>query len=73
MLHLVDIMAAKAVEHYAVDNSIPYTKAAKYFITTNTYRLLCNPESYLALESVEYILDMLDAEEKCDVKRWMAI
>jgi hypothetical protein len=66
-------MAAKAAEHYAVDHNISRTEAARLFIGTETYGLLCTPESFLALESLEYIMDMLDAEEKHDVARWLAI
>jgi hypothetical protein len=73
MLHLADILAARVVEQYAAEHKLSNNEAAHYFMGTKTYRLLFEPQSYLALESAEYILDMLDAEEKNDKERWMTI
>jgi hypothetical protein len=73
LLHLADILAARVVEQYADVHNISNTAAAHYFMGTKTYGLLLEPRSYLALESAEYILDMLDAEEKGDKTRWVTI
>jgi hypothetical protein len=42
-------------------------------MATKTFAVLSRPQSYLYLESPEYILDMLDAERTQDVERWLEV
>ena len=51
-------------------DDITPTDAIRKLMATQTYDLLLDPESYLHLESAEYILDMLDAEQRIDWNRW---
>jgi hypothetical protein len=69
----IDSLTARTAEKYAEDNHTSNTEALQFFMTTKTYDLLADPKSYLYLESLEYILDMLDAEQKGDWDRWMEI
>ena len=54
-------------------DGVTHTDALRRFMSTETYELLLDPESYLHLESAEYVLDMVDAEESGDIDRWMEV
>jgi hypothetical protein len=69
----IDALTARVSEEYAKSNNISNTDALRFFIATTTYDLLIDPDSYLYLESMEYVLDMLDAELTGDWERWMEI
>ena len=69
----IDTLIAETVQKYAQDKSLPGTAALRFFMRTETYKLLANPESFLYLESVEYVLDMLDAELCGDIERWLEV
>ncbi|MDR0852992.1 MAG: hypothetical protein LBN34_01315 [Clostridiales Family XIII bacterium] len=69
----IDTLICEVVEKYAEDNDVSETNALRYIISTKTYELLIAPESYLYLESVEYVLDMLASEEHGDWERWLAV
>jgi hypothetical protein len=73
MEFIADMTAAEAARRYARQKDIPTTEGVREFMTTKTYSLLMNPKSYLALESVEYVMDMLDAELRGDNERWLEI
>jgi hypothetical protein len=68
-----DMTAAEVARRYAEQKGISTTEGIRLFMTTKTYALLMNRRSYLALESVEYVLDMLNAEECGDNERWLEI
>ncbi|MDR1382979.1 MAG: hypothetical protein LBJ67_03900 [Planctomycetaceae bacterium] len=68
-----DMTAAEVARRYAEQKNISTTEGVRRFMATKTYALLMNPKSYLSLESVEYVLDMLDAEECGDDERWLKI
>ena len=68
-----DILATRLVQMVASRDKIDLTAALRKIMATLTYDLLLDPESYLYLESVEYILDMLDAEQRGDWDRWMDV
>ena len=69
----IDTLTAQAVQKYAKDNALTGTEALRFFMRTDTFRLLINPESFLYLESVEYVLDMLEAEICEDTERWLEV
>jgi hypothetical protein len=68
-----DMTAAEVARRYAKQKGIPTTEGVREFMATKTYSLLMNPKSYLSLESVEYVLDMLDAELRGDKEHWLDI
>jgi hypothetical protein len=65
-----DILAARVAQMIAGRNGVTPTEAIKTLMSTQTYGLLLDPESYLHLESAEYVLDMYDAERRGDWDRW---
>ena len=67
----IDTLAAEVVQRYAINSQTAHTEALRFLMGTNTYKLLSDPESFLYLESVEYVLDMLEAEQKGDTERWV--
>ena len=69
----IDTLAAEVVEKYALNNDMNLTDALKLFMKTKTFDLLCDPESFLYLESVEYVYDMLEAELEEDMERWLEV
>ena len=69
----IDSLAARTSEQYAKANGISNTDALRSFMSTKTYELLIDPKSFLYLESMEYVLDMLDAELSEDWDRWFEI
>jgi hypothetical protein len=69
----IDTVAARVAEMFAKEKGITHTEALRFFIASETFRLLIEPESYLFLERAEYTLDMLDAEIKGDWDRWLLI
>jgi len=69
----IETLTAEVVEKYALDNNITFTEALKQFRKTKTYDLLYDPESFLYLESVEYVYDMLEAEKAGDMERWLEV
>jgi hypothetical protein len=68
----IDTLTAETAQRYAEMNRIDETDALRYMMGTKTYELLIAPDSYLYLESVEYVLDMLDSEQQGDWERWLA-
>jgi hypothetical protein len=69
----IDALTVRVSEEYAKSNNISNTDALRFFMATKTYDLLMESDSYLYLESAEYVLDMLDAELSGDWERWMEI
>ena len=69
----IDALTVRISEEYARMNGISNTEALRVFMATKTYELLIDPESYLYLESMEYIFEMLDAEFSEDWDRWYEI
>jgi len=69
----IDTLTAEVVEMYALNNDIKLTDALKLFMKTKTFDLLCDSESFLFLESVEYVYDMLEAEKENDMERWLEV
>ena len=69
----INAHTVRIAEEYAKKNTLSNTDALRFFMSTKTYELLIDPESYLYLESPEYILDMLDAELSEDWDRWYQI
>jgi hypothetical protein len=69
----IDSLTVRVSEEYAKSKNISNTGALRFFMATKTDDLLIDPDSYLYLESAEYVLDMLDAELSGDWERWMEI
>ena len=69
----IDAHTVRVAQEYAKLNGMSNTDALRFFISTKTFELLINQKSYLYLESLEYILDMLDAELSEDWDRWYKI
>ncbi|GHT02895.1 hypothetical protein AGMMS50276_32960 [Synergistales bacterium] len=70
---IADMTAAEVARRYAEQKGVSTTDGVREFMATKTYALLVNPKSYLAFESVEYVLDMLEAELSGDRERWFKI
>jgi hypothetical protein len=70
---MIDLMTAKIAELFASANNKTITDSIREFMTTKTYALLLRPQSYLYLESPEYVLDKLDAEQTGDIERWLEV
>jgi hypothetical protein len=70
---LINIHAGEMAALYAKERSISVAEAMRYFMSTKTYDLLLDKNSFLYLESAAYIFDMLHDEIKGDWKRWMEI
>jgi hypothetical protein len=69
----IESIAAQVSDSYAEKQNIPVTDAMRLFMTTKTYELLANPESYLYLEATPYVEDMLIAELSGDWESWMEV
>ncbi|MDR1396740.1 MAG: hypothetical protein LBJ14_03290 [Desulfarculales bacterium] len=68
-----DVLATRVAQMIAERDRITQTEAIRKLMATQTYDLLLDPESYLHLESAEYILDMYNAERRGDWERWMEV
>jgi hypothetical protein len=66
-----DVLATRVVDLLAGRERISPTDALREFMSTETYELLLDPESYLHLESAEYVLDMVKAEQSGNIERWV--
>ena len=69
----IDIVATRLAEIISEKENIEHNEAVKKLMSTKTYKLLLNRETKLYLESVEHILDIIDAEEKNDIKRLLEV
>ena len=69
----INALTVRVSEEYAKTNGMSNTDALRFFMSTKTYELLLDPKSYLYLESMEYVLDMLDAEMCGDIERWLEV
>jgi hypothetical protein len=69
----IESIAAQVADAYAKKQNISVTDAVRLFITTKTYELLTNPQSYLYLEATPYVEDMLNAELSGDWESWMEV
>jgi hypothetical protein len=68
-----DILATRVAQMIAERDNVTPTEAIRRLMATQTYGLLLDAESYLHLESAEYILDMYDAEQRGDWERWTEV
>jgi len=66
----IDALAADVADKLAQESSMEITDALREFMKTKTYSLLFDERSLLYLESAEYVLDMLQAEQRGDWARW---
>ncbi|MDR2755589.1 MAG: hypothetical protein LBC20_07765 [Planctomycetaceae bacterium] len=71
--YCIDTLAADVAQRVARENGIILTEALRQFMGTKTYELLLDEKTYLYLESKEYVLDMLKAEQSQDWERWLKI
>jgi hypothetical protein len=70
-IHLcIDALAADVADKLAQESCIAITDALQEFMKTKTYALLFDEHSLLYLESVEYVFDMLQAEQRGDWEYW---
>ena len=70
-IHLcIDALTADVADMLARESRITITAALQEFMKTRTYALLFDENSLLYLESAEYVLDMLQAEQDGDWERW---
>jgi hypothetical protein len=65
-----DVLATRVAQMIAGRENITPTEAIRKLMATKTYDLLLEPESYLHLESAEYILYLYDAEQRGDWELW---
>jgi hypothetical protein len=63
----------KIVEELAASNGESTTDCLRKFMATKTYAVLRKPESYLCLESPEYVRDMYEAERSGDWANWLEV
>jgi hypothetical protein len=68
-----DLLTTRVVSRYARERGMAPTKALRHFISTKTYDLLTDPQSHLYEESAEYVMFLLEAEERGDWDRWLKI
>jgi hypothetical protein len=68
-----DVLATRLAQMIAERENITQTEAIRGLMLTKTYALLMESESYLHLESAEYILDMYYAEHRGDWERWTEV
>jgi hypothetical protein len=68
---IIEIKTADIASRLAESENIDSTEALRLFMSTKTYELLQNPETYLSFEGLEYIWDMLNAELCSDWERWL--
>jgi len=71
--YVIDIMATQLADRIVKQKGLSQNEAIKYLLSTKTYKLLIEKKSKLYAESVEYVLDMLDAEEKGDIARILEV
>jgi hypothetical protein len=69
----MESITAQVADIYAEEKKIPVIEAMRIFITTKTYELLANPNSFLYLESAVYVEDMLKAELAGNWESWMEV
>jgi hypothetical protein len=69
----IDTLAAEIAEKYGEKQGISTIEALRSIMVTKTYDLLMDEKSFLYLESVEYVLDMFDAEAAGDWNRWLEV
>jgi len=69
----INALIVRVSEEYARTAGMSNTDALRFFMSSKTYELLIDPKSYLYLESMEYVLDMFDAELSEDWNRWFLI
>jgi hypothetical protein len=69
----IDTLSAETAVKYAERQGVSATEALRAIMATKTYELLMDEQSFLYLESVEYVLDMLDAEASGDWDRWQEV
>jgi len=69
----IDILATRIAAEIARQKGITIKEAIRLFISKKTYSLLLDAESRLYLESFEYIMDMLAAEESENWLRWLEV
>ena len=69
----IDTVTARVAQRVAEEKRITHTEALRFFMASETFKLLIEPKSYLFLESAEYTLDMLDAEMKGDWTWWLEV
>ena len=69
----IDVLTARIAEEISKQKNISIKEAIRLFMATKTYALLIDKESYLYLESFEYIMDMLEAEESGNWSEWLEV
>jgi hypothetical protein len=69
----IESITAQVADAYAEKNNIPVTEAMRLFMSTKTYALLTNPNSFLYLESAVYVEDMLNSELADNWESWMEV
>jgi hypothetical protein len=70
---VTDVMATQIVEKIAANKNSSQDEALKFLLSTKTYQLFLDKDSKLYAESVEYILDLIDAEETGDIARILEV
>ncbi|GHV50840.1 hypothetical protein FACS1894216_03750 [Synergistales bacterium] len=68
-----DILATRLAQMIAEREKITPTEAILKLMATQTYALLLGAESYLYLESAEYIPDIYYAEQRGDWEHWTEV
>jgi hypothetical protein len=69
----IDLVITRIAEKIMQSRKISQDEAIKYLLSTKTYKLLLDKSSKLYAESAEYVLDMIDAEEKNDIARLLEV
>lgn len=67
------ILTTGVVTSLSYQFHITTEQACRMFMSSKTYGLLQRSDSYLYQESVEYVLDILDVEQKNNKKRWLVV
>jgi hypothetical protein len=69
----IDVIAAKVAEVLSRETGKTSTETLRDFMLTKTYQLLLNPKSFLFLESLAYITEMIEAEQSGDWETWLEV
>ena len=73
-IHLcIDAVASDVADRLAQESGAAITAALHDFMKTKTYALLFDENSFLYLESAEYVFDMLQAEQRDDWEYWAEV
>jgi hypothetical protein len=70
---IVKVLTANVAEELARLSGKSPTEALRDFMATKTYNVLMKPKSQLYRESPAFVVDMVEAEQSGDWRRWLEV